>query len=154
TINPPAGLVAPGTTLSFSSTVAGTVYFSTDGTTDPRLRGGGINPAAQPYTGPIALNSSQTIIARLRLPSGAWSDISTASYVVQQPGDYERDGVVNGFDFLAWQRQLGTPASPVGSGADGDRSGVVDAGDLSVWRINFGAGDDGAVAAAVVDGGE
>jgi hypothetical protein len=50
------------------------------------------------------------------------------------PGDYDGDAFVNGNDFLAWQRGLGSPVTPAGSGADGDNSGTVDAGDLTVWR--------------------
>lgn len=53
------------------------------------------------------------------------------------PGDYDRNGVVDGADFLLWQRELGNEVTP-GEGADGDRSGVVDAGDLDVWREWFG----------------
>ncbi len=40
------------------------------------------------------------------------------------PGDYNRDGVVNGADFLAWQR--GESPIPLG------------AADLSEWKSNFG----------------
>jgi hypothetical protein len=50
------------------------------------------------------------------------------------PGDYDGDTFVTGNDFLAWQRGLGSPVTPAGSGADGDSSGTVDAGDLTVWR--------------------
>jgi ELWxxDGT repeat protein len=54
-------------------------------------------------------------------------------------GDFNDDSRVDGHDFLAWQRSLGSSASPAGSGADGDVSGAVDAGDLAVWSNNFGA---------------
>jgi hypothetical protein len=54
-------------------------------------------------------------------------------------GDYFQDGLVDGEDFLAWQRALGDAVMP-GSGVDGDSSGAVDAGDLTVWRENFGYG--------------
>jgi hypothetical protein len=55
-------------------------------------------------------------------------------------GDYTSDGVVDGADFLAWQRRLGAVVTPSGSDADGSRNGLVDAADLGVWRNNFGAG--------------
>ncbi|HYO25666.1 MAG TPA: DNRLRE domain-containing protein, partial [Lacipirellulaceae bacterium] len=61
-------------------------------------------------------------------------------------GDYDGNGRVDGNDFVAWQRSLGTPAVPSGSGADGNNSGSVDAPDLDVWSTNFGLP---AVAAAV-----
>jgi ELWxxDGT repeat protein len=64
---------------------------------------------------------------------GSLSDDSLA-------GDYNADGVVDGADFLAWQRTLGAAANPAGSGADGDSSGMIDAGDLGVWQSDFGEG--------------
>jgi hypothetical protein len=54
-------------------------------------------------------------------------------------GDYSGDGVVDGTDFLTWQRALGSPAEPLGSGADGDGNGVVDGDDLAMWQDQFGA---------------
>ena len=53
-------------------------------------------------------------------------------------GDYDQNDVVDGADFLLWQRQFGGVETPVGSGADGDGSGAVDAGDLTIWRDHFG----------------
>jgi len=62
---------------------------------------------------------------------------STLSSGVYLDGDFLRDGSVDGNDFLAWQRQFGSPVSPAGSGADADRDGNVDVGDLNVWQANF-----------------
>lgn len=53
-------------------------------------------------------------------------------------GDYNQDGVVDGNDFLVWQRNFGSAASPAGSGADGDADGVIGSGDLDQWKANFG----------------
>lgn len=53
-------------------------------------------------------------------------------------GDYNRDRDADGFDFLTWQRNFGSDADPVGSGADGDLSGDVGSGDLAVWESNYG----------------
>lgn len=53
-------------------------------------------------------------------------------------GDYSDDGVVDGADFLTWQRSFGSAAIPAGSGADGDEDGTVDVGDLDVWRDSYG----------------
>lgn len=52
-------------------------------------------------------------------------------------GDYNGDGLVDGADFLAWQRGFGSNVTP-GSGADGSGNGVVDAADLTVWKGGFG----------------
>jgi ELWxxDGT repeat protein len=62
-------------------------------------------------------------------------------------GDFDIDGDVDGSDFLAWQRQVGTAASPVGSGADASFNGAVDGADLGLWGTNYGAGAEGVQAA-------
>jgi hypothetical protein len=147
--NPPGGSVPAGSMLTITASDQGTIYYTTDGMTDPRLDGGAVNPSPEvkTYTGPVVLSGVQTIKARLRTASGAWSVLVEATFVVPQAnGDYDGDGAVNGSDFLAWQRQLGAAANPAGSGADGDSNGVVDAGDLAVWREHFGPG---AVAASL-----
>jgi hypothetical protein len=53
-------------------------------------------------------------------------------------GNYVADAVIDGADFMLWQRTLGATASPAGSGADGDANGTVGANDLALWRGGFG----------------
>lgn len=55
------------------------------------------------------------------------------------PGDFNGDHGVDGSDFLAWQRGLGTPA-PNATTASGDADGDhdVDGSDLALWQANFG----------------
>lgn len=53
-------------------------------------------------------------------------------------GDYDRDGLVNGADFLRWQREFGKTTEPF-EASDGDGSGAVDAVDLDAWASRFGA---------------
>lgn len=50
-------------------------------------------------------------------------------------GDFDKDGAVDGRDFLLWQRQFGEENFPA---ADGSGDGVVDATDHLLWRDNFG----------------
>jgi hypothetical protein len=103
----------------------GTIYFTIDGVTDPRLIGGGINPAATAYTGAVSLEGDVTVKARLRHTSGAWSGLVEATFSVQGlSGDFDSDGDVDGRDFLAWQR--GSSPAPL-SGAD-----------LAAWQDNYG----------------
>lgn len=64
------------------------------------------------------------------------------------PGDYDVNGVVDGADFLLWQRTLGATVA-LGSGADGSGNGSIDAADLAVWRDHFGEGTTSPVAAGV-----
>ncbi|WP_428304331.1 hypothetical protein [Lacipirellula sp.] len=64
-------------------------------------------------------------------------------------GDYDLSGRVDGADFLAWQRSLGSPVAVAGAGADGNSNGIVDAGDLAVWRSHFGLVGNETAAASV-----
>lgn len=75
-----------------------------------------------------------------------------ASASTTLPGDYNGSGRVDGNDFLAWQKALGSTV-PAGTGADGDGNGTVGAGDLAVWRTNFGSGSSAGAAAAVPEPG-
>jgi hypothetical protein len=142
-LNPNGGTVSIGSLLSMSAPGggAGTIYYTIDGVTDPRLVGGSVNPssAVKTYATPTPINGSVTVKARFRTTTGNWSTLVEATFTAAATGDYDGDLVVDGSDFLVWQRQLGSAASPVGSGADGDRNGVVDAGDLAAWRSRFGS---------------
>jgi hypothetical protein len=68
--------------------------------------------------------------------------------IVGQPGDYDRNGTVDGNDFLVWQRQLGTK-TPATLGADGNGDLLVDGLDLAPWSDNYG---EPMIASAVVAG--
>jgi hypothetical protein len=52
------------------------------------------------------------------------------------PGDYNKDKVVDGADYVVWRRTLGDTGA--GLAADGNWSGAVDAGDYDVWKRNIG----------------
>ncbi len=74
------GVVAAGTTVAVAAP-AGTVYCTLDGS-DPRLPGGGVNPAAfTPDGGGIRIDASATLRARA-LDGAAWSGIAGETYVV------------------------------------------------------------------------
>lgn len=64
------------------------------------------------------------------------------------PGDYERDGDVDGADFLRWQRQAGTATAPY-AGADGDGNGFVDGADLEIWKAAFTAAAGASTGSAI-----
>lgn len=65
--------------------------------------------------------------------------------------DFDGNSVVDGNDFIAWQRGLGTPAfqgwTETGD-ADGDRD--VDAADLTMWASSFDDGIQPPAAAAIL----
>jgi hypothetical protein len=50
--------------------------------------------------------------------------------------DFNDDHLVDGADFLIWQRGLGGPASP--AAGDADNNGAVNASDLALWRTLYG----------------
>ncbi|MDC0935312.1 VCBS repeat-containing protein [Pirellulales bacterium] len=62
---------------------------------------------------------------------------SLAELTAVASGDYNMDGVVDGADFVVWQRSLGQQITD-GTGADGDGDGIVGPGDLQVWQSRYG----------------
>jgi hypothetical protein len=70
----------------------------------------------------------------------ASSGDSKVSWFQQQTGtgDFDHNNLVEGNDFLVWQRAAGGTAVPPGSGADGNSDGVVNGTDLAFWRSRFG----------------
>jgi hypothetical protein len=157
TFGVPAGQVESGTTLTMSAVgnLSGVLYYTTDGVSDPMLPDGALNNNGQLkiYTGPFVITQDMTIKARFRHSNGVWSNLSEITYEAYVAGDYDDDGLTNGNDFLAWQRQLGSAVSPNGSGADGNRDGVVDGGDLASWKSSISSGGSAAtdaIAAAFV----
>jgi hypothetical protein len=59
--------------------------------------------------------------------------------------DFNGDGVVDGQDFLVWQRGFGLTGQTNNDNGDADGNGIVNAADLTLWRTGFGGS---AVAAA------
>jgi hypothetical protein len=57
--------------------------------------------------------------------------------VARPVSDFNGDAVVDGADFLAWQRGLGASAATPGDG-DADNDADVDADDLIIWNVQFG----------------
>jgi CubicO group peptidase (beta-lactamase class C family) len=49
------------------------------------------------------------------------------------PGDFNRDGEVDGIDYNLWQSTFGQAVSP-GTAADGNSNGLIDAADFTLWR--------------------
>jgi hypothetical protein len=52
--------------------------------------------------------------------------------------DFDADGLVDGADFLTWQRHYGTLLDATRSMGDSDGDGDVDADDLVAFRLAFG----------------
>jgi hypothetical protein len=73
------GLFTPGDSLTITAS-ASPIYYTLDGS-DPRLPGGGLNPAAVLYTGPITLTQGVEVKARVYV-NGTWSALSEAGFYV------------------------------------------------------------------------
>lgn len=131
------GLVPANYPLTMSAS-AGTIYFTTDGVTDPRAVGGGINPSAEvkTYTGAVAINGTPTIMARLRTTTGQWSGLVKATFsTFVVPGDYNGSASVDATDYNVWRTNFDSTSSLA---ADGNGNGTVDAADYVLWRHNLG----------------
>ncbi|MHB1033246.1 MAG: lamin tail domain-containing protein [Pirellulales bacterium] len=76
------GTIEPGFSFTLSAP-AGTIYYTLDGS-DPRLPGGAVSPAAQAYTGPVLLDESRLVKARV-LSGSAWSAVNEATFVLNTP---------------------------------------------------------------------
>jgi hypothetical protein len=75
------GTVSNGFKLTLGAPV-GAIYYTLDGS-DPRLRGGAISPAALVYTGPLTLNRSAHVRARV-LSGTAWTALTEATFYIIQ----------------------------------------------------------------------
>jgi hypothetical protein len=114
----------------------------------PTLHSGGVTiredpcpMCAAPFSHWI-LSSFLDIFTEVSVDGGAsWHAASDLIHVEQAPdgfppGDYDKNGVVDGGDYVVWRGTLGEIGA--GLAADGDWSGKVDSGDLDVWRLNYG----------------
>jgi hypothetical protein len=77
----------------------------------------------------------------------AGARIDIGAFEVQSPdgaltADFDLNGLVDGADFLAWQRNLGKTSGATIRHGDATADGDVDSSDLAVWRARFGAGAD------------
>ncbi len=116
-IDPPAFAPEPGVryapyavSLSAASG-SGTIWYTTDGS-DPRAAGGGIQPWAQVYGGPIAVLGSLELRARTRTPSGEWSALNAGSFAVAVDPSIRYGCGVNPLEsvvLLAGEPRIGQP---------------------------------------------
>lgn len=107
---------------------------------------------------PIETSSMGFNSLRMGGPSGlssagpgaqAFDNIILKLIDVATPGDnadFDSNGIVDGRDFLIWQRGLGTPGALLADG-DANNDGNVDGLDLGIWKNQYGTGGLAAVAA-------
>ena len=77
--------VPPAFSLTMTSSLGGTIYYTTNGD-DPRVMfSGAVAGTATAYSGPVILNQS-TIIKARTLNSGNWSAVTEANFAVASRG--------------------------------------------------------------------
>ncbi|QDU54665.1 LamG-like jellyroll fold domain-containing protein [Aeoliella mucimassa] len=121
-----------------SDSPRGTIYYTTDGVTDPRQFNGDLDPSAKSLVrgGSLVLTDDTTFLARIRNYDGEWSGLVDASYVIDAiAGDFNGDQVVDPLDYELWRTTYG---STTDLRADGNHNQVVDLGDYTIWRDNLG----------------
>ena len=86
-------------------------------------------------------------IKRLVLGTGngvLFGDFELGGIKTVNTADFNSDGVVDGADFLVWQRDAGSTAvANSNSTGDADLNGVVNNLDLNLWRLANRSGDAG-----------
>ncbi len=75
---------------------------------------------------------------------GGRIDMGAFEFVPLQ-ADFDKDGDVDGADFLVWQTNFFTPSGATPNDGDADQDGDVDGEDFLIWQLEF-AGGSGASA--------
>lgn len=98
-----------------------------------------------PYT--LVVTQGAGIIKGLTLGYDVTYDISAVGAPVN--ADFNGDSIVDGADFLVWQRNSGLASGGTREQGDADGDGVVGALDLEAWKTNYGVGAATVAVAAV-----
>jgi hypothetical protein len=79
---------------------------------------------------------------------GTGNDV-VLSLIAAPNADFNQDGVVNGQDFLAWQRNGGLNSGGSRASGDANGDGTVNAMDLAIWKSQFGTSPQSVTSANV-----
>jgi hypothetical protein len=82
----PPGQVTAGVSVTISASAGHAIYYTID-RSDPRVAGGGVNPAAQSIVSGSSITVNSSILVKARVKNGAaWSAPAIAAYVTGTPG--------------------------------------------------------------------
>ncbi|WP_428307029.1 hypothetical protein [Lacipirellula sp.] len=98
-----------------------------------------------PYT--LVVTQGAGCIKGLAMDYDVTYDVSASGGAVN--ADFNGDSIVDGADFLIWQRGSGIASGATREQGDADGDGVVGPLDLDAWKTNFGTGAAAVVVAAV-----
>jgi len=98
-----------------------------------RMKTAGVDAAQPAY---FVFGTPGSTLAALRAAE-TWVTNREDELAPDFDADFNGDFVVDGADFLIWQRNLGASNALLTAG-DADRDGVVGTGDLAVWQEEFG----------------
>jgi hypothetical protein len=108
--------VPPAFSLTMTSSLGGTIYYTTNGD-DPRVMfSGAVVGSAAPYTGPVILN--QSTLVKARTFNGTWSALTEANFAVASRGvplritelNYNPSGST-AYEFIELQNMGSTPVN-------------------------------------------
>ena len=74
--------------------------------------------------------------------------VGTTDLVPEPQADFDKDGDVDGDDFLVWQVNFPAESGASSNTGDADSDGDVDGDDFLVWQIEAGSGTGGETSAA------
>lgn len=90
-----------------------------------------------PFDGVNSFTGADDSLARAYV-SPLVREIDVLGSVIPASADFDEDMLVDGGDFLIWQRGVGTAGGATLGVGDANGDGAVTAADLSVWQFQFG----------------
>ena len=100
-----------------------------------------------------AITGNSVVVYAMSTNNGIQAFTLTLDAATADDADFNSDGIVDGSDFLIWQRGFGLSAQPDNSTGDADGDGNVNDADLTVWEGQFGTAPAAASVGAVPEPG-
>jgi hypothetical protein len=86
--------------------------------------------------GPRLANGNWVLLGVVDNGGSGSNTIVSFELSAEASADFDEDGDVDGYDFLAWQIGFGTGPGALHAQGDADRDGDVDGDDLSQWELS------------------